>query len=156
MSLLAWIAFGIVALMIAAQYMSTGDAHFLMYAIPMLFMIFIIPMVLRMMSQQGYVQAEDRYRKNARYYRIEGITLKNIGDVVKIYGVVKKATFRWLKRPHFDIEDETDSIKVIMFTSPLEDIKVGDKVEVLGMVMKSLFKRTKPTISAVSIKRVKA
>jgi len=156
MSLLAWIAFGIVALMIVAQYMSTGDAHFLMYAIPMLFMIFIIPMVLRMMSQQGYVQAEDRYRKNARYYRIEGITLKNIGDVVKIYGVVKKATFRWLKRPHFDIEDETDSIKVIMFTSPLEDIKVGDKVEVLGMVMKSLFKRTKPTISAVSIKRVKA
>ncbi|MCD6281690.1 MAG: hypothetical protein J7J85_08795 [Deltaproteobacteria bacterium] len=156
MSLLAWIAFGIVALMIVAQYMSTGDAHFLMYAIPMLFMIFIIPMVLRMMSQQGYVQAEDRYRKNARYYRIEGITLKNIGDAVKIYGVVKKATFRWLKRPHFDIEDETDSIKVIMFTSPLEDIKVGDKVEVLGMVMKSLFKRTKPTISAVSIKRVKA
>lgn len=156
MSGLAWIAFGIVAFMVAVQYISTGDAHFLMYAIPMLFMILIIPIALRMMSQRGYVQAEDRYRKNARYYKIEGITLRNIGDVVKVYGVVKKVTFRWLKRPHFDIEDETDSIKVIMFTSPLEDIKVGDKVEVLGMVMRNLFRRTSPTISAVSVKKIEA
>jgi hypothetical protein len=41
-----------------------------------------------------------------------------------------------------------------MFTAPIEDIKTEDTVEVLGLVMKNIFARTSPVISAVSIKKI--
>lgn len=75
------------------------------------------------------------------------------GQVVSINGKVKKVSFQWLNRPHFHIEDGTGQIRVIMFTSPAEDIQQGDDVEVLGVVIKNIFKRSDPAISAVSVKK---
>lgn len=42
-----------------------------------------------------------------------------------------------------------------MFTAPADEVKVGDRVEALGVVMRNLFKKTTPVISAVSIKKYK-
>ncbi|MBN2255001.1 MAG: hypothetical protein JW736_04805 [Deltaproteobacteria bacterium] len=83
------------------------------------------------------------------------IGLDMVGQAVRISGTVRKISFRWLNRPHFLIKDDTGHIRVIMFTSPGEDIGVDDTVDVLGLVMKNVFTRKTAVISAVSIKKTK-
>lgn len=40
-----------------------------------------------------------------------------------------------------------------MFTAPVVQVNVGDKVEALGVVMKNIFRKNTPVISGVSIKK---
>jgi len=77
-----------------------------------------------------------------------------VGNIVRVTGEVEKISFKWLNRPHFHIRENTAGIRVIMFTAPSENIRVGDTVEALGIVMKHLLTRNKPIISAVSIKTI--
>ena len=100
------------------------------------------------------MQASKEYEKRARLHKIAKINNQMIGKALKITGEVRKVSFKWLNRPHFHIRDETDTIRVIMFTAPAEHVKVGDRVDVLGVVMRNLFKKTTPIISAVKIKKI--
>ncbi len=76
------------------------------------------------------------------------------GSIVRVEGDVERVMFRWLKRPHYNIKDKSGNIKVIMFTSPAEAVRAGDRVDVLGIVMRGFFNRKKPAISAVSIRKL--
>jgi hypothetical protein len=134
---------------------TTGDAQFLIFAVPGLVLLIVIPMTLAWMSRRSFAQAAGEYSDECRYFEIAKINLGVTGTAVKISGGVKKVSFRWLNRPHFIIKDKTGTIRVIMFTSPADDIKMGDSVDVLGVVMKDIFSRRKPAISAVSIKKKK-
>lgn len=155
MSIFAWIAFSICAAAAALHYLMVGDVRFLLYAVPSVAMLLIIPLVLAWMSRRSFAQASKEYARKARLIKIVKINNGMIGRAVKITGEVRKISFRWLNRPHFHVEDETDSIRVIMFTAPADEVKVGDRVEVLGVVMRNLFKKTIPVISAVSITKHK-
>ena len=132
-----------------------GDARFLLYAVPSVAMLLIIPLVLAWMSRKSFAKASKEYTKKARLLKIVKINNGMIGHALKITGEVRKISFRWLNRPHFQVEDETGSIRVIMFTAPADEVKVGDRVEVLGVVMRNLFKKTTTVISAVSITKSK-
>jgi len=133
------------------RYALTGDARFLLYAIPGLILLIVIPMVLGWMSRKSYAQAEAGYEAQARRYKIGQIAESTRGRAVRIAGTVEKVSFRWLNRPHFQVKDDTGAIRVILFTSPAEYIEKGDRVEVLGMVMKNIFDRRGQAISAVHI-----
>ena len=155
MSIFAWIAFSICAAAVALHYLMVGDARFLLYAVPSVAMLLIIPLVLAWMSRKSFAKASKEYTKKARLLKIVKINNGMIGHALKITGEVRKISFRWLNRPHFHVEDETGSIRVIMFTAPADEVKVGDRVEVLGVVMRNLFKKTTTVISAVSITKSK-
>jgi hypothetical protein len=154
LSALAWIAFIVCTIAVMFRYTTTGDTSFLLYAIPGLALLLIIPLTLSWMSRKSFREASEEYDAQARFYKIRKIDIGMAGTVVRIVGRVRTISFKWLNRPHFQIEDETAKIRVIMFTSPMEEIKAEDKVEVLGMVMKNLFDRKTPAISAVSIKKI--
>lgn len=154
MSALAWVAFIICAAAVALHYNSTGDSRFLLYAIPGLIMLVIIPMVLAWMSRRSFVQADEQLGTKARACTIGKITPAQIGDVVRITGEVRKISFRWLNRPHFHITDGTARIRVIMFTAPANRVAVGDRVTAVGIVMKYPLTKTRLVISAVSVKRI--
>jgi hypothetical protein len=154
LSALAWIAFIICSIAVMFRYTTTGDATFLLYAIPGLAMLLIIPLTLSWMSRKSFLEASEEYDAQARLYKIRKIDIGMAGTVVRIIGRVQKTSFKWLNRPHFQIEDGTGRIRVIMFTAPMMDIKAEDKVEVLGLVMKNIFARNTPVISAVSIKKI--
>jgi len=111
-------------------------------------------MALNWMSRKSFREASIEHSGSTRHYRIKQIDLAMTGSAVKISGTVRKVTFKWLNRPHFQVEDTTAQIRVIMFTSPSEDIQAGDEVEVLGLVMKNLFNRRMPIISAISIHKI--
>lgn len=153
MSVPAWVTFALCAIAVALHYMTVRDETFLMYAIPGLIMLLVIPLTLSWMSRKTFMEASEFHEGKARLYPVKRIGLDMVGQAVKISGTVKKISFRWLNRPHFQIEDDTGYIRVIMFTSPSEDIRENDTVDVLGMVMKNLFTRKTAVISAISIKK---
>lgn len=154
MSVFVWVTFIICTIAVIFHYLTVGDTSFLLYAVPGLAMLLVIPLMLTRMSRKSFMQASEEYSTQARPYKIGRINLGMTGNAVRVSGTVRKISFKWLNRPHFQVEDETANIRVIMFTSPMEEIKTDDKVEVLGMVMKNLFARKTPAISAVSIKKI--
>lgn len=153
MSVLAWITFILCAVAVALHYYDTGDQRFLLYAIPGLAMLIVIPFTLAWMSRRSFAQASAQYDSKARYCRIDRIDTGMAGTVLRTSGKVGKISFKWLNRPHFHINDGTAGIRVVMFTAPANEIAVGDTVEVLGIVMKNIFSRRTPVISAVSIQK---
>ena len=153
MSIFAWIAFALCAGAVFLRYALTGDARFLLYAIPGLILLIAIPMALGWMSRKSYAKAEVGYDDQARRYKIGQIAESTRGKAVRISGTVEKVSFRWLNRPHFQVKDDTGVIRVVMFTSPEEHIRKGDRVEVLGMVMKNIFDRRGQAVSAVRIQK---
>lgn len=153
MSLLAWIAFFACSAAVFIHYLQVRDARFLIYAIPGLILLVVIPMTLAWMSRRTFNQAEAEHSQSARPYKIGKINLAIAGAVVSITGEVQNISFKWLNRPHYQVKDGTGDIKVIMFTAPAEEIKRGEKVDVLGVVVKNIFDRRNPAISAVSIKK---
>ncbi|MBN1615372.1 MAG: OB-fold nucleic acid binding domain-containing protein [Deltaproteobacteria bacterium] len=154
MSILAWLAFFICAAAVALHYASTGDPHFLLYAVPGLIMLLVIPMTLAWMSRRSFEQAHEQSVAKVRACKIGKISAAMIGEAVRISGEVRKISFGWLNRPHFHIEDATAQMRVIMFTAPENKVVIGDKVEAIGVVMKYPLTKTRLAISAVSVKRI--
>jgi hypothetical protein len=153
LSIFAWIAFALSAGAVLLRYLMTGDTRFLIYAIPGLILLIAIPMALGWMSRKSYAKAEVGYDEQARRYKIGQIAESARGRAVQIAGTVEKVSFRWLNRPHFEVRDDTGAIRVILFTSPGQYIRKGDRVEVLGMVMKNIFDRRGQAVSAVRIQK---
>ena len=133
--------------------MQVRNTRFLLFAIPALLALLLIPMILAWMSRKTLNEAAEQNTPQAKFYKIAKVTQAMTGQAVSISGQVKKISFKWLNRPHFHIEDSTGRIRVIMFTSPAENIQQGDEVEVLGVVIKNIFKRSDPAISAVRVKK---
>ncbi|MBN2284166.1 MAG: hypothetical protein JXO48_09780 [Deltaproteobacteria bacterium] len=153
MSALAWITFIICAVAVALHYHATGDERFLLFAIPGLVMLIVIPFTLAWMSRRSYVRAAENVGGTARFIKMDRINRGMTGTVLRTAGRVERITFRWLNRPHFHLREGSAGIRVIMFTSPEQNIRVGDRVAVLGIVMKNLFSGKDPVISAVSIEK---
>jgi len=154
MSALAWVVFIICTAAVALRYASTGDSRFLLYAIPALILLLVIPMVLAWMSRRSFAQAQEQFEPQARACMIGNINPALVGEVVRISGEVLRISFRWLNRPHFHINDATGQMRVIMFTAPSNRVAAGDKVEAVGIVMKYPLTKNRFVISAVSVKRI--
>ena len=154
MSLIAWAAVVLCSIAVILNIVQSKDYHFLIYAVPMLIALAVIPMIMTKMSRSAYSNAAPFYEKDAKFHRISSIDLSNVGDVVKIRGVVEKISFKWLNRPHLSINDGSGIISAILFTSLQEDLSVGEEVEILGTVMRGFPSRKVPSISAISVKKL--
>lgn len=106
------------------------------------------------MSRRSFAQAGIEHSPGARAVKIGKIDAGMVGTVLKVRGYVEKISFKWLNRPHFHLKDEGAGIRVVMFTAPAAKIRVGDRVEVLGIVVKHLLTKNRPIVSAVSIKKI--
>lgn len=138
------------------HYMEVRDSRFLLFAIPGLVALLAIPMTLSWMSRRTLADAEAEHGGDARPYKIGNVSLRTVGQAVSITGRVVKVSFKWLNRPHFQVRDDTGTIRVIMFAAPAENIEAGDEVYAVGVVTKNIFDRRNPAISAVSVKKQRA
>jgi RecJ-like exonuclease len=153
-SLPAVIAAGIFAILLIFSFYFTQDSSILLWGIPMLVLLVVIPIALNYMSQQSYSDVLPMYEQEAKTVRIRAINPNMIGDVVRFQGVVERVYFRYLNRPQYLIGDKTGEISVKMFTSPNEDVRVNDIVEVVGSVIKRYVVTGDPVINCVSIKKI--
>jgi RecJ-like exonuclease len=150
----AAIAVVIFAILLIFTYFLSGDGSLLLWGIPTLVLLFIIPLALNYMSQQSYADVAPEYEKKAKLVRIKAINPNMVGEIVRIQGVVERAYFRYLNRPQYLVGDKTGEISVKMFTSPTEDVEVNDLVEVLGSVIKRYIVTGDPVINCVVIKKI--
>ena len=146
----------IFGLFLLYSYLTSGNVTILTFGIPMLVVLFLIPIVLNYMSQQHYAELLPPYQRDAQPVRIKAINMNMLGKPVRFEGVVERAYFLYLNRPQFLVGDKSGEISVKMFTSPLEDIQKGDIVEVIGMVMKRYIATGDPVVNCVSIRKIKA
>jgi hypothetical protein len=127
----------------------------LIWMIPTLFMLLVIPMALNYMSRKEYADLEPLYESQAKTIRIKMINESMVGKPVRIEGVVERVYFQFLNRPQYLIADRSGAISVKMFTSTDEDVKVNDVVEVIGQVIRRYIVTGDPVVNCVSIRIIK-
>ena len=125
----------------------------LIWMVPVLFMLLVIPVALNYMSRSQYAELEPEYEHQAKTVRIKLITENMIGKIVRIDGVVERVHFQFLNRPQYSVADRSGAISVKMFTSPDENIKVNDLVVVLGQVIRRYIVTGQPVVNCVSIRK---
>jgi len=153
-SILAIAVVVIFTIFLFIAYYLTQNWQILLWGIPTLILLLVIPLALNYMSQSQYVDLTPVYEREARPVRIKLINPGMIGDPVRIEGVVERVYFQFLNRPQFLVADRSGEISVKMFTSPQEKVNKGDVVEVLGLVMKRYVIGGDPVINCVSIKKI--
>jgi len=126
----------------------------LIWLIPVLFMLLVIPMALNFMSRSQYADIIPHYEVEAKTVRIKLINENMVGKPVRIEGVVERVYFQFLNRPQYLIADRSGAISVKMFTSPDENVKVNDVVEVLGQVIRRYIVTGDPVVNCVSIRKI--
>ena len=140
-------------LLIVASMMDPGIQPHLIWMIPSLFLLLVIPIVLNYMSRSQYKGLEPLYEKEAKTVRVRLINESMIGKVVRIEGVVERVHFQFINRPQYTVADRSGSISVKMFTSPDKDVKVNDLVEVFGQVIRRYMITGEPVINCVIIRK---
>ncbi|PKG31610.1 nucleotide-binding protein [Methanoregula sp.] len=140
-------------LVIIASIFSPVVRSHLIWLVPVLFMLLILPVALNYMSQRQYADLRPEYERQAKTVRVRLINESMIGKIVRIEGVVEQSRFQFLNRPQYIVADRSGAIPVKMFTSPEEDIKVNDIVEVLGQVIRRYIVTGDPVINCVSIRK---
>jgi hypothetical protein len=153
-SLIALAVVGLFAILLFTAYISSGNTTLLLWGIPVVVLLLVIPMALNYMSQKQYMELVPVYEKEARPVRIKMINKNMIGQIVRIEGVLERTYFQFLNRPQFLVGDRTGEISVKMFTSPQEDVKVNDVVEVLGTVIQRYVFTGDPVVNCVSIRKI--
>jgi hypothetical protein len=127
----------------------------LIWLIPVLFMLLVIPIALNYMSRSEYADLTPHYEVEAKTVRIKMINESMVGKPVRIEGVVERVYFQFLNRPQYLVADRSGAISVKMFTSPNEDVKVNDVVEVLGQVIRRYIVTGDPVVNCVSSRKIK-
>lgn len=143
------------ALFLIFAYWTSRSTVLLIFGIPMIVGLAVIPVLLRYMSQSQYEALVPTYESEAQKVRIKAINLNMLGKPVRIEGVVERVYFGWLDRPQYLVADRSGEISVKMFTAPREKIRKDDIVEVLGTVMKRyVLVGESPVINCVSIRKI--
>ncbi|WFN35485.1 nucleotide-binding protein [Methanogenium sp. S4BF] len=140
-------------LILIAYVILTGDYGSLLWAVPVLVMLLVIPSALNYMSQSQYDDLIPYYEAEAVTVRLASIRPNDIGKIVRIEGVVERVLFKSLNRPQYLVADKSGEMSVKMFTTPKEDVKKDDVVVVLGQVIKRYVVVGDPVINAVSIRK---
>jgi hypothetical protein len=142
------------AIILAITFIVTGDLYLLVWGIPTIIVLALIPLALNYMSQKEYADMVPMYEAEARPVRIKLINRNMIGQPVRIEGVVEQVHFQFLNRPQFRVADRSGEISVKMFTTPSEKIKVGDVVEVLGQVIRRYIVSGEAAVNCISIRKI--
>ncbi|MDP3564978.1 MAG: nucleotide-binding protein [Methanoregula sp.] len=140
-------------LLLVASIYSPEVRSQLIWLIPGLFMLLVIPIALNYMSRSEYADLEPVYEASAKTVRIKMINAGMVGKAVRIEGVVEQVHFQFLNRPQYTIADRSGAISVKMFTTPNEDVKVNDIVEVLGQVIQRYIVTGDPVVNCISIRK---
>ena len=126
----------------------------LYWIVPGLAVLLVIPAILNYMSRSQYSDLEPEYEARAKTVRVRLVNKNMIGKIVRIEGVVEQIHFQFLNRPQYTVADRSGAISVKMFTTPADDVKVNDIVEVYGQVIRRYVLTGEPVINCVIIRKI--
>jgi hypothetical protein len=155
-SIIAIAVFVIFTIFLLLASLSSPDVRSqLIWLIPGLFLLLVIPIALNYMSRSQYADIAPVYEAQAKTIRIKMINESMVGKPVRVEGVVERVYLQFLNRPQYLVADRSGAISVKMFTSPDENVKVNDIVEVIGQVIHRYIVIGDPVINCVSIRKIK-
>ncbi len=149
MSLLAYLTFTLLAILSILAVIGDPSTRSLLTIGPMLLALLLIPMLLTEMNRRTMARVDT---SQARKYRISDLINLDVGEQVRVQGEVQRISFKWMNRPHLELTDGNATTKVVLFTAPRENIKVGDRVEAVGSLAR-LFSKEK-RIWGVAVKKI--
>ncbi len=130
-----------------------GDYIIIGWGVLFAIVLLVIPAYNSYSVSKSYEKLLPEYERESKYYRIAGIHDAMLGKPVRIRGEVEKVKGKLICRPAFTINDGSCSI-VAQHGAPIDlDIKVGDNVEVVGMVVKRFTFFGKMVIHLIGIKK---
>jgi len=141
--------------LLVASVLSPVVRSQLIWLIPALLMLLVIPTALNYMSRSQYADLAPVYEAEAKTVRIKMINESMVGKPVRVEGVVERVYFQFMNRPQYLVADRSGAISVKMFTSPDEDVKVNDIVEVIGQVIHRYMVTGDPVINCILIRKIK-
>jgi len=141
-------------ILLLIAYLTSGQITLIVWGIPVVILLILIPMGLNYMSQYQYIGLIPEYERMARPVRVKMINESLLNQVVRLEGIVEKTYFQILNRPQFLVADRSGEISVKMFTSSQEPIKANDIVEVLGTVIRRYIFYGDLVINCVSIRKI--
>lgn len=141
-------------LLLAASACSPEVRANLIWLIPCLILLLVIPVILNYMSRSEYAELVPEYEREAKTVRVKLINENMIGKIVRIEGVVEHVHFQILNRPQYSVADRSGAISVKMFTTPEEEIRLNDIVEVFGQVIRRYILTGDPVINCVLIRKI--
>jgi hypothetical protein len=153
-SVISMAVFIIFTIILIISYLLTYQLSILYWGIPTVILLLLIPGGLNYMSQRSYQDVLPMYEQEAKQVRIKSINENMLGTPIRIQGVVERVYFRFLNRPQYLVADKSGEISVKMFTSPPEDVRQNDIVEVLGTVMRRYIVTGDPIVNCVSIRKI--
>ena len=136
------------------SYIATQDAMFLYWGVPLSLCLFLIPLINSYSVGKQYITLLPEYEAVSKPCRIKQIGRPMEGKPVRIEGVVQGLKGRFINRPGFKIFDGSGTV-VAQRSSPLDiDIRVGDNIEVVGMVVKRYAFAGDYVVHAIGVKKI--
>ena len=129
MSVFAYVSLGLAVCVMVLAYVLSPDASLALSMLPMVLLLGGIPVLINFLNKRHVAKLDLRH---VRQSRIKDVLKKEIGDQVRISGIVASVSQRWLNRPHLRVIDSSGEIGVSMFVAPQEHIRCGDEIEVVG------------------------
>ena len=139
--------------MFAITGVGMGDYTIIGWGVLFAIVLLVIPAYNSYSVSKSYEKLLPEYEAQSKYYRIAGIHDAMLGKPVRIRGEVEKVKGKLICRPAFTINDGSCSI-VAQHGAPIDlDVRVGDNVEIVGMVVKRFTFFGKMVIHLIGIKK---
>lgn len=153
MSVPAIVSLGLATFIVIFVYAVNPSWNFLFMAILMLLPLAAVPLILSAMNRRHVEYVAGVEMRDVKLRKIKDLARLDSGTPVRIRGNVEKASFKWLNRPHFVLNDGSGTVRVLMFVAPVEDIKAGDSVEAIGSLRPFGFSKEKK-VWGIQMKKV--
>jgi|GEM_PF-3465785 len=153
-SKLAIIVVAFWAALVLWVFIVTQDLTLLFLGLFMVIILYLIPLVMGKMNRSAFQKLAEEYRGKAIKKKIRDLSLSDVGEVIIIEGSIERRSLLWLSRPRYLVSEGGSSVTAIALFSPLDEIKIGDRVRILGTVSRSLIKPGEITITVFEIEKI--
>ncbi|ABN07666.1 nucleic acid binding, OB-fold, tRNA/helicase-type [Methanocorpusculum labreanum Z] len=136
------------------SFFATGDGMFLYWGIPLSLCLLAIPLINSYSVGRQYVKLLPEYEAESKPCRIKQLGPVMEGKAVRVEGVVQAVKGKFINRPGYKIFDGSGTI-VAQRSTPLDiSIRVGDNIQVVGMVVRRFAFAGDYVVHAIGVKKV--
>jgi hypothetical protein len=136
------------------SYFLTLDIMFLTWGIPLSLCLLLIPLINSYSVGRQYITLLPEYEQASKSCRARQIGPAMNGQPVRIEGVVQSIKGKFINRPGYKIFDGSGAVTAQRST-PLDiDVRVGDNIQVVGMVVKRFAFAGDFVVHAIGVKKI--
>lgn len=143
-----------IALFILEFFLMGYQFMYLYWGIPLALLLLVVPLINSYSVGKQYVKLLPEYEREAKPCRIKMIGPGTAGRPVRVEGVVQSRKGAFIGRPGYKIFDGSGAV-IVQRSNPFDiEIKVGDNIQVIGMVTKRFAFVGNYVVHAIGAKKV--